>query len=179
MNMRNIVVFGAVLVVALIVGLTARKIGAAPITVLEARQTTLQNPLAAGSAGGNGEVQDVVLRMEGWRYVTDPATLRAGVPVRLRVDLSTVTGCMRDIVLPAWNVRKYVSQGDNMIGFTPTEAGQFPISCSMGMGRGLIVVAEHDGMVPEPSAAQQARLTAPDIGGRCGAPGGGCGCGGG
>lgn len=181
MDIKNIVIFGAVLVVTLIVGLTARNIGATPIASNGGVSTQLQETPGADAAA-DGDAQDVTLRMEGWRYITEPSTLTAGVPVRMTVDLTTVTGCMRDIVIPAWNVRKYVSEGDNVILFTPQEDGQFPISCSMGMGRGVITVGGSSAATgtTSPSASQEATLPAAPSCGMAGSGGpvtGGCGCG--
>ncbi len=104
-----------------------------------------------GSGGGNseaatgekkqGSAQMVALRAEGGQYVLDPPTLKLGVPVRMVVDLNSVQGCLRSIVIPEWGIRKLVTEGDNVIEFTPTTPGNFGISCSMGMGRGTINIA--------------------------------------
>ena len=92
----------------------------------------------------------------------------------MEVDLDTVYGCMRDVVIPSADVRKYVKDGDNIIEFTPEKAGTFNIMCSMNMGRGKFTVAEGDG-----SASSFVEKAAPVVaGGSCGSGSGGCGCGG-
>ncbi|MFH1408299.1 MAG: cupredoxin domain-containing protein [Nanoarchaeota archaeon] len=92
-----------------------------------------------------GEVQEATLSFENYEYVMDPPTLKKGVPVKMTVDLDTVYGCMRDVVISSFGVRKFVSGGDNVIEFTPDKAGEFWVVCSMNMGRGKFTVAEPDG----------------------------------
>lgn len=87
-----------------------------------------------------GDMQDVLLRFENYEYVLSPSTLKAGVPVRMEVDLDSVYGCMKSVVIPVFNVRKTVSAGDNIITFTPDKKGTFNIACSMNMGRGTFTV---------------------------------------
>ncbi len=89
---------------------------------------------------GNGEVQKVTLSMGGQGYIITPSTLKEGVPVRMEVDMSTVRGCMQEVNIPSFGVKKYVTANDNIIEFTPTKKGTIPIRCSMNMGRGSFVV---------------------------------------
>ena len=56
------------------------------------------------TTSNDGEYQEATLKMEGYNYVLEPATLEKGVPVRMTVDLDTVYGCMRDIVISAFDV---------------------------------------------------------------------------
>ncbi len=189
MDNKAIVVLGALLVLALVLVLSARNmaaLGVAPgVTRATAPTTLAASPSAATTAtAGAGGVQDVTLKMRGTTYYTEPAALQPGVPVRMTVDLSTVTGCMRDVVMPGFGIRKYVSQGDNVIAFTAPAAGSYPISCSMGMGRGVITVGDAAAAVAAPSADPSAAAPAAGTGygSACGATGtgsaGGCGCGG-
>lgn len=85
-----------------------------------------------------GEVQNVKVSMVGNEYIFEPAVIKQGVPTRLEVDMDTVFGCYRDIVLPNLGVKKYVSEGDNIIEFVPNKAGNSQVSCSMGMGSGTL-----------------------------------------
>ena len=123
-----------------------------------------------GAVVSQGQAQDVKLSFINYNYVLEPSTLKAGVPVRMEVDMSTVYGCMRDVRIPAFGVSKYVKEGDNVIEFTPNKAGTFNIACSMNMGRGTFTVKEQDGSVS--SYIEAAPAAAPS----CGE--GGCGCGG-
>ena len=135
--------------------------------------------------------QYITLSMSsGSRYVLTPSALVAGVPVVMTVDLNTVNGCMRGVVIPAFNVNKYVSTGDNVIEFTPTKAGTYGIQCSMNMGRGAFTVVASSAAVastPTPVVAASAGGSCggsanpsgspANSGGSCGGSGGGCGCG--
>jgi plastocyanin domain-containing protein len=121
----------------------------------------------------SGTVQVVKLSMTGTTYHMDPPQLQAGRPVRLVAD-NSLTGCMRDVVIPAFGVRKYLTDTDNTIEFTPDKAGTYAMSCGMGMGRGSIVVVDASGNAPSAAATPQPAIPA----GSCGGSGGGCGCGG-
>lgn len=131
-------------------------------------------------------VQHATLLMDGFRYRTEPAVLEAGVPVVMTVDLESVQGCMRDVVIEEFGVRKLVSEGDNTITFTPTKEGTFPVVCSMNMGQGTLTVGEVDTAQVDAQVANSITGNAvqePSVnkydGGACGIDKpGGCGCGG-
>jgi uncharacterized protein len=89
----------------------------------------------------DGEIQKATLKFENFEYVLEPSTLKVGVPVEIEVDMSTVQGCMQAINIPAFGIEKYVTNGDNIITFTPDETGLFTMACSMNMGRGTFTVA--------------------------------------
>jgi plastocyanin domain-containing protein len=75
-------------------------------------------------------------------YVVTPATLTRGVPVEMEVDLTTVKGCMRTVVISAFGVNQTVKEGSTTIKFTPTKAGKTEIVCGMNHGRGSFTVVE-------------------------------------
>ena len=86
--------------------------------------------------------QQVELKFINYEYKLSPETLLVNVPVRMEVDLDTVYGCMRAIMIPAFNVRQYVNEKNNIVEFTPTKTGTFNIICTMNMGRGKFRVVE-------------------------------------
>jgi uncharacterized protein len=86
--------------------------------------------------------QQVELKFINYEYKLSPETLLVDVPVRMEVDLDTVYGCMRAIMIPAFSVRQYVNEQNNIIEFTPTKTGVFNILCTMNMGRGKFRVVE-------------------------------------
>lgn len=133
------------------------------------------NVIAVDSVN-TGEAETVEVSFKNYEYYPSPIVLKKNVPVRLVFDLDTVQGCMRAVRIPAFDIEKYVKEGDNVIEFTPDKAGEFSIMCSMGMGTGVIKVEEADGSVPEVND-ETLGIAAP-VGGTCGASGGGCGCGG-
>ncbi|RJQ17301.1 hypothetical protein C4573_04585 [Candidatus Woesearchaeota archaeon] len=165
MKGKKMILFGAIAIVLFVLAFSLKSyVIATPYSAYAENTENLQNTVS------NGEVQTVKLSFDNYGYVMEPSTLKKGIPVRMEVDLSTVTGCMRDVVISAFNVRRYVSSGNNIIEFTPDKTGTFNIMCSMGMGRGKFTVAEADGTAS--SYIEQAPL-----GGSCAAAGGGCGCG--
>jgi len=145
--LRNVIIFsGIVLVIAIIAVIMVYK----PIS-LTSQSSAGNNVLTGNNAANNagtattntanaGEVQNVKLSVSGGTYVLTPSVLKKGVPVRMVADLSTVRGCSRDVVISAFGVRKYVSEGDNIITFTPTTTGTINIACSMNMYRGTFTV---------------------------------------
>jgi heme/copper-type cytochrome/quinol oxidase subunit 2 len=171
-NKKMFLISGVALVVIAIFGIIS--IYAFPG---QATGSGVDNPPSLGS---NNEVQKATLTMQGYEYVLTPNTLKSGVPAEITVDLNTVVGCMRDVTIREFGVRKYVSDGDNKFTFTPTKEGTFLIACSMNMGRGYFSVTS-DGSASKASAAAvntaKANIASTPSG-TCGiAAGGGCGCG--
>jgi plastocyanin domain-containing protein len=111
--------------------------------------------LAAATASGSGrsqaakardrqdrKVQQVRLTSDDKGYVVTPSVVTRGVPVRMEVDLDTVKGCTRTVVISAFGVKRTVKPGDTAIEFTPTRAGKIEIVCGMNMVRGSFTVVE-------------------------------------
>ncbi len=73
-------------------------------------------------------------------YAPNPIRVKAGIPVRITVDLESVKGCTASVRMPSFGIQKRAIPGDNVIEFTPDKPGTFPFSCSMGMAQGTIVV---------------------------------------
>ena len=143
-------------------GAKANQLAAAPATV----------PQGGALAAVNNGVQEVSLSVQGGNYYPNPIRVKVGVPVKLVADMGSVTGCSRSIILPDFKVSKTVSEGDNVIEFTPDKSGTFSFSCSMGMYRGTLVVEEADGTLAATTGAAPKAAA-----GSCGMDSGGCGCG--
>ena len=101
-------------------------------------------PAAAAQAGKDqaAKAQMVKLSFDDKGYVVTPSTVTKGVPVKMEVDLTTVKGCMRTVVIDAFNVKQTVKEGSTTIEFTPTKSGPIQIVCGMNMGKGQFTVAE-------------------------------------
>ncbi|MEM2918727.1 MAG: cupredoxin domain-containing protein [Candidatus Altiarchaeota archaeon] len=149
------------------------------------------NPLATTTTlpGNSGrtttDVQIVNLYFKNGNYYPNTIKLKKDIPTRIIVDTKTVRGCMRTIVIPKLNIRKTVTEDDNVIEFTPGISGVIPFSCWMGMGTGTIIVEEDNKWNSTANFAVDAPTTTIDdsinvgsrgIGSSCGA-GGSCGCG--
>jgi plastocyanin domain-containing protein len=89
-----------------------------------------------------GKVQLVKLSFDAKGYVMTPSTVTKGVPVKMEVDLDTVKGCMRTVVIGAFNVKQTVKAGATTIEFTPTKTGPIEIICGMNMGKGQFTVVD-------------------------------------
>jgi len=87
-------------------------------------------------------VQEVTLTLDPQTldYAPNPIRVKAGIPVRITVDLNSVRGCTASVRMPAFGIQKRAIPGDNVIEFTPEKPGTFPFSCSMGMAQGTIIV---------------------------------------
>jgi plastocyanin domain-containing protein len=106
---------------------------------------TVAMPGAALAQAGKDQaakVQIVKLSFDDKGYVVTPSTVTKGVPVKMEVDLATVKGCMRTVVIDAFNVKQTVKEGATTIEFTPSKSGPIQIVCGMNMGKGQFTVTE-------------------------------------
>ena len=90
----------------------------------------------------SGKVQAVKLTFDDKGYVVTPSTMTKGVPVKMEVDLGTVKGCMRTVVIKAFDVKQTVKEGATTIEFTPSKSGKIDIICGMNMGKGWFTVVD-------------------------------------
>ncbi len=99
--------------------------------------------LSAAQAAKRAQTpQAVKLTFDDKGYVVTPDTVTKGVPVKMDVDLSTVKGCMRTVVINAFNVKQTVKDGATTIEFTPSKSGKIEIICGMNMGKGSFTVVD-------------------------------------
>ncbi len=113
-------------------------------------------------------VQIVKMTQTSSGYSPNSFTIKKGVPVKWIVTSENAFTCAASIVSPKLGIRKNLEAGENIIEFTPTEAGQVRFTCSMGMYSGVFNVVDGDGSVSTTSVTNSTS-------GSCG--GGGCGCG--
>lgn len=109
------------------------------VLVAAAAAVHVAGPVQAQQAS---KPQIVRLSFDDKGYVVTPSRVAKGVPVRMEVDLATVKGCMRTVVIGAFDVKKTVKEGDTTIEFTPTKSGEIQIVCGMNMGKGSFTVVE-------------------------------------
>ncbi|MBU2565995.1 sulfite exporter TauE/SafE family protein [Patescibacteria group bacterium] len=83
----------------------------------------------------NGE-QTIVMTVDYNGFTPNVFTLKKGVPVKWVIKGVQVSGCTSEIIVPEYNIRKKIIQGDNVLNFTPTKEGVISFSCWMGMVRG-------------------------------------------
>jgi plastocyanin domain-containing protein len=122
--------------------MTKKTIAAAAAVVLAVVLAAPGGALAQAGKDEAKKVQVVKLSFDEKGYVVTPSTVTKGVPVRMEVDLDTVKGCMRTVVIDAFNVKQTVKAGATTIEFTPTKSGPIQIVCGMNMGKGQFTVTE-------------------------------------
>jgi copper ion binding protein len=119
--------------------------------------------------------QEVQTRVESGRYY--PLIVQAGVPVRwiLKVTADDLNGCNNPVTIPQYGIRKQLVPGENLIEFTPTQAGTIGYTCWMGM------ISSYIKVVPDLTriAAADLKQLSPDdlasaLGSGSGGGGGGC-----
>lgn len=86
------------------------------------------------------DFQVVEVRVEGDAYVFSPQSVEAGRAVRLVFDPAGLPGCSRDVTVPAFDIAKVISAGDETIEFTPASQEPIAVACSMNMYRGTLLV---------------------------------------
>jgi len=75
-------------------------------------------------------------------YSPNSFTIQKGVPVKWIIDATAPFSCAASLTMPKFNIRKNLVKGENIIEFTPAEAGRIPFSCSMGMYTGVFNVVD-------------------------------------
>lgn len=90
------------------------------------------------SAQGN-EVQKITLSIRNYNYYPNTIKVKEGIPVEITLDKSIV-GCYRAFTIRDFGVNVYSKTPDDKIRFTPNKKGTFGFSCTMGMGRGTLIV---------------------------------------
>lgn len=86
-----------------------------------------------------GDYQEVVVGMKDYNYYPNTIKIKAGVPVRMRLD-DSVYGCFRDLTIREFGVREYLINPDDYVEFVPDRPGNYKFACSMGMGYGTLIV---------------------------------------
>ncbi len=107
--------------------------------VVGIQNTAQKNIDNTGVTIENG-VQIVRMKVNGYGYTPDTFEIKKGIPVKWIIDGENVYGCQGALLSPKIQVRTVLNPGENVIEFTPQEAGIVPFSCSMGMYRGQFTV---------------------------------------
>lgn len=84
--------------------------------------------------------QTVRMSVDSSGYHPNDFTIKKGLPVRWIISGDNVFGCQAYFIVPKLGIQRTLKSGENIIEFTPTETGEIPFSCSMGMYRGRFVV---------------------------------------
>ena len=96
------------------------------------------------SGNTTGGIQDIYIkaRSDG-TYDKQEVTVKRGQPVRLHFTADPNAGCGRQLVIYGMNVRAISRSGEeNVVDFTPQQAGTFEYNCGMRMWKpGKLIVA--------------------------------------
>ncbi len=87
-----------------------------------------------------GNVQVIDLSWGKLNYFPQVMVVKKDIPLRIVGDTSRLQGCFRSVVIPAFKISKVLTAQDNILEFTPDKVGDFPFSCAMGMGTGVLRV---------------------------------------
>ncbi|MEA4924629.1 MAG: sulfite exporter TauE/SafE family protein [Syntrophomonadaceae bacterium] len=92
-----------------------------------------QSAVAANVAQISGNVQTITTTMDSGRYT--PIIVQKGIPVKwtIKAQAQDLNGCNNPISIPQYKIEKRLVPGDNLIEFTPAEAGSIIYTCWMGM----------------------------------------------
>lgn len=87
-----------------------------------------------------GDAQIITTEIDDNSY--PPIAVHKGIPVKwtIKVDKDKINECNNSIEIPKLKIEKKLSVGDNLIEFTPEEAGEIQYTCWMGMIKSKIVV---------------------------------------
>lgn len=88
------------------------------------------------------QAQEVRMTQSRAGYSPNTFTIKKGQPVKWIIKSTTSLHCTAYLVVPKYGISKSLKSGENIITFTPTQVGEIPFSCSMGMYRGKFVVVE-------------------------------------
>ncbi|TYQ16904.1 UNVERIFIED_CONTAM: sulfite exporter TauE/SafE [Acetivibrio alkalicellulosi] len=115
--------------------------------VMVSRGLSLSGISFATGASGNvalvgDDIQVVTTQMRSGSYT--PIVVQKGIPVRwiINAETSDLNGCNNPVTIPAYNIRKRLEPGENIIEFFPEEEGNLVYTCWMGMISSNIRVVE-------------------------------------
>ena len=93
----------------------------------------------AGTVAGvaSDGVQRVTITVRSNGYTADATTLKAGIPVKLKLISDQAQGCARAFTIPGLGISKILPvNGQEELVFTPKKPGPLAFACSMGMYTG-------------------------------------------
>jgi sulfite exporter TauE/SafE/copper chaperone CopZ len=122
-------------------------------------------------------IQEIKMTQGGSGYSPNEFTVEKGKKVRWIITSTNSFSCASSIVMAKYGIDQSLKKGENIIEFVPTEIGEIPFSCSMGMYRGRFIVVESNSGALKPPALNN-NLAVAKGGGCGGGGGGGGGCGG-
>ncbi len=99
-----------------------------------------KNSSQNSSAEVNDGVRIIKMDQLAGGYFPNSFTIKKGVPVKWVINSKAPDTCAGSIVIPKLGIKKNLVKGENIIEFTPKEAGDIKFSCVMGMYSGKFIV---------------------------------------
>jgi len=97
-------------------------------------------PAVSATIEDGGQVVHMTQAANG--YSPNSFTVKKGVPVKWVIDSQNAYTCSASIRMPAYHIAQFLQEGENVITFTPTQAGPLRFTCGMGMYSGTFTVVE-------------------------------------
>ncbi|OGM18920.1 hypothetical protein A2686_03945 [Candidatus Woesebacteria bacterium RIFCSPHIGHO2_01_FULL_38_10] len=102
------------------------------------KEKSSSGQVASVSAKG---VQEAEIRVLSNGYQSSVKTIKAGIPVSLKLTTQNTKGCSRAFTIPEYEITQILPEtGIKIVEFTPTRRGRLTYSCSMGMYAGYFEV---------------------------------------
>jgi sulfite exporter TauE/SafE/copper chaperone CopZ len=100
-------------------------------------QTTIESaPSTTEPVNANTGSQEIRMEVNRYGFVPSTFELNKGVPIKWIINGKELTGCNNAIIVPSLGMEFKIKKGEQIIEFTPTEAGTIRWSCWMGMIQG-------------------------------------------
>jgi len=88
----------------------------------------------------NFQTIEMVVDRHGW--TPNSFVLKKDIPVKWKINAKELTYCNDTIIIPNYDLKMKLKKGEQVIEFTPKEAGEINWSCWMNMIPGQFVVTE-------------------------------------
>jgi formylglycine-generating enzyme required for sulfatase activity/heme/copper-type cytochrome/quinol oxidase subunit 2 len=104
-------------------------------------------------------VQEIEIVALNDNYYPKEVIIKKGASVRVTLKAGKHSGCLRDFVLPSFNINKIIpTEGSTYFDFTPKKNGEIPFRCSMDMYHGKFVVVDEISEAPVKKSSSPAPL---------------------
>lgn len=77
--------------------------------------------------------QEITLIATGSSYAFEEKVIKAGIPVRINLDVQGLSRCSNPLVIPKYNITNDMMRDEPVMEFTPAEVGGIRVTCWMGM----------------------------------------------
>jgi len=88
----------------------------------------------------NADFKTINLGIANYNYDPETITVKEGQKVKIIGNMNQLQGCLRAFTIPKLGISKVFNNGDNILEFTAPKKGTYGFSCTMGMGRGTLIV---------------------------------------